>query len=316
MRRLTFAIVLALLANFSISVLAQNLSKTVLLFSFFRGNGEDGLFLAFSKDGLKWEELKPRDKSFLKPEVGGKLMRDPCICTGPDGRFHLVWTTGWGEPPVVGYAWSTNLIDWSEQKAIPVMSYEPKTRNVWAPELFYDSRKGQFLIFWSSTIPGKFAETAGTGDNGYNHRIYYTTTKDFKEFAPTKLFYDGGFNVIDATMLQDNEKYYLIVKDETLKPVKKHIRIAVGDSPEGPFGKAGEPITVSWCEGPSAIKIGDEYFVYFDHYGRPQYYGAVKSKDLKNWQDISKEVVFPKGARHGTILRVPENVVKSLLNNL
>jgi len=95
MRRLTFAIVLALLANFSISVLAQNLSKTVLLFSFFRGNGEDGLFLAFSKDGLKWEELKPRDKSFLKPEVGGKLMRDPCICTGPDGRFHLVWTTGW-----------------------------------------------------------------------------------------------------------------------------------------------------------------------------------------------------------------------------
>ena len=22
-------------------------------------------------------------------------MRDPCLVAGPDGQFHLVWTTGW-----------------------------------------------------------------------------------------------------------------------------------------------------------------------------------------------------------------------------
>ena len=57
---------------------------------------------------------------------------------------------------------------------------------------------------------------------------------------------------------------YLIVKDETLKPVKKNLRIAVGDSPEGPFGPASAPFTPSWAEGPTAIRIGDDYVVYFD----------------------------------------------------
>ncbi|MGB9601602.1 MAG: glycosyl hydrolase, partial [Limisphaerales bacterium] len=141
MNRTTNFIIAFLFATLFGVVAAQDSDKKVLLFSFFRGNGEDGLFLAYSRDGLKWEELKPRGKSFLEPKVGGKLMRDPCICMGPDGRFHMVWTTSWGQPPVVGYAWSSNLVHWSEQQAIPVMNHEPKTRNVWAPELFYYSRK-------------------------------------------------------------------------------------------------------------------------------------------------------------------------------
>ena len=69
-------------------------------------------------------------------------------------------------------------------------------------------------------IPGRFPETDGTGDNHYNHRVYATTTSDFKTFTPTRLLYDGGFNVIDATMLHAEGKYYLIVKDETRNPPK------------------------------------------------------------------------------------------------
>lgn len=67
------------------------------LFSFFRDNGETGLYLAYSYDGLKWTTLN-NDKSVLKPQVGKeRLMRDPCIYRGPDGVFHMVWTTGWRE---------------------------------------------------------------------------------------------------------------------------------------------------------------------------------------------------------------------------
>jgi len=36
----------------------------VSLFSYFRGNGEDGLHLAASKDGLNWNALN-NDESFL-----------------------------------------------------------------------------------------------------------------------------------------------------------------------------------------------------------------------------------------------------------
>jgi beta-xylosidase len=287
-------------------------TNDVYLFSFFREpNGQAGLFLAASTNGLDWTELAPPNgKSFLEPHVGGKLMRDPCLRRGPDGVFRMVWTTSWGRPPVFGYASSTDLVHWSDEKAIPVMEGESTAQNVWAPELLYDDAKEQWLIFWATTIPGKFPETVNSGD--YNHRIYYVTTRDFASFSPTKLLYDGGFNVIDATIMADHGKYYLIVKDETKNPVKKNLRIAVADAAEGPYGPAGAPISRNWVEGPTAIKIGAEYYIYFDHYVNPQYYGAIKSTDLKEWQDISASLTFPKGIRHGTVSMVPENVVESI----
>lgn len=51
------------------------------------------------------------------------------------------------------------------------------------------------------TCLGRFRETENSnkGREG-NHRIYGTTTKDFHSFAPTRLLYDGGFNVIDASL--------------------------------------------------------------------------------------------------------------------
>ena len=60
------------------------------------------------------------------------------------------------------------------------MKYEPTTVNVWAPELFYDDEKDQFIIIWASTVPFRFAK--GQEDENNNHRMYYTTTKDFKTF--------------------------------------------------------------------------------------------------------------------------------------
>ncbi len=285
--------------------------KTAFLFSFFREpNGEDGLHLAWSPNGLQWEELKAPGKSFLAPEVGGKLMRDPCLQLGPDGMFHLVWTTSWGRPTVVGLAHSRDLVHWSREQAVPVMEQDPGAENAWAPELYYDAGKSQWIIFWASTIPGKFPETAGSGD--HNHRIYCITTKDFTDFSPTRLFYDGGFNVIDATLLAANGKFHLIIKDETKNPVKKNLRIAESLQPEGPFGPAGEPIGTNWVEGPSAIQAGDGYLIYFDHYVSPRYYGAVKSSDLQHWQDISPQVSFPPGIRHGTVLKVPQSVIQQI----
>ena len=65
-------------------------------------------------------------------------------------------------------------------------------------------------------------------------------------------------------------------------------------------------------EGPSAIKLKDEYLVYFDHYARPQYYGAVRSKDLQHWEDCSKAMSFPPGQRHGTVLRIPQRIAKGV----
>lgn len=311
MQRLVILAV-ALVCGLAQSLVAAEATNSVLLFSFFRNHGEAGLYLATSRDGLRWTELKPPCKSFLAPQVGGKLMRDPCLALGPDATFHLTWTTGWGHPPVIGLAHSRDLMEWSAQKAVSVMQREPTARNAWSPELFYDDAGQRWLIFWSSTTPGRFPQTETAGDDGYNHRIYATTTKDFDTFAPTTLFYDGGFNVIDATLLRARGQFHLIVKDETRQPVKKNLRLTSAARATGPFGAAGAPFSGDWVEGPSAIQIGEEFFVYFDHYAKPQYYGAVKSRDLEHWEDISKQLSFPAGVRHGTVLRVPEGVVKTL----
>ena len=289
------------------------------LFTYFTGNGEDGLHLAASADGYTWEKLNG-GRSYLAPKVGhSKLMRDPCVVRGPDGTFHLVWTSGWNENNI-GYASTRDFLVWSEEKEIPVMAHEPTVRNSWAPEIHYDEKRREFLIFWASTIPGKFRETAGASENDYNHRMYATTTKDFATFTPTKLFYDPGFSVIDATFLHADGRHYLIVKDETRNPPKKYLQIAElrGDDLHGPFGPLSPPFTPAglWVEGPTAIKIGDAYLVYFDAYQKKRY-GLMRSRDLKTWEDVSDQLSLPDEgtpvrARHGTVIAVAPEIVAKL----
>lgn len=287
----------------------------VYLFSSFRGNGEDGLHLAFSRDGFEWQALNG-DRSFLRPEVGSKLMRDPCICRGPDGTFHMVWTSGWWDKGI-GLAHSKDLLHWSPQQRLGVMDHEPNALNCWAPEIVYDPQSEQYMIYWATTIPGRFPETENTGDvsrEGYvqNHRIYYTLTKDFQTFSKTALLYDGGFNAIDAVVVRDGSRWLMFVKDETRRPQpKKNIRLAVGEKMTGPYGPAGEPFTPDWVEGPTVLKIDDWWIVYYDEYTRRRY-GAVRSKDLQKWEIITEQLRFPPGTRHGTAFEAEAEILANL----
>ena len=134
--------------------------QVAYLFSCFINNGEDGLHLAWSADGLNWPALNG-GKSYITPKVGeSKLMRDPCLVLCPDGMFRMVWTTSWGGR-TIGYASSKDLITWSEQQAIPVGEAD-KTDNCWAPELFYVEVAKQYIIIadsqWSED--GVFAYVA------------------------------------------------------------------------------------------------------------------------------------------------------------
>ena len=118
--------------------------------------------------------------------------------------------------------------------------------------------------------------------------------------------------MIDATLLPANGRFHLIFKDETVKPTKKHLRIAVADNPEGPFGPPGPPFTRAWVEGPTSLRLGEKYIVYFDCY-RDKHYGAVQSGDLVHWEDVTDRLSLPAGVRHGTALAVPGGVLAPLL---
>lgn len=310
---------LALLLALAAPLRSADLPETCYLFAYFYHAQEgEGFRLAWSADGRDFKMLND-GKSYLKPTAGeNKLMRDPHLYRSPDGTYHLVWTTGW-TGKTIGYASSKDLRHWSEQKAIPVMAHEPEAQNAWAPELIWDDAKQHYLIFWSTTILGRYPETAMSNRRPErNHRIYATTTKDFVTFTPTKLLYDGGYNVIDANLIpaEDGTKDWLMfVKDETFAPVRqKNIRMIRGATPEGPWGPTSPPLTGAdyWAEGPAAIKVGGEYRVYFDKH-QADFIGLVISKDLKTWEDVSDKVKFPAHARHGCILAVPREVILDLL---
>jgi hypothetical protein len=184
--------------------------------------------------------------------------------------------------------------------------------NCWAPEVIYDPAKRRFVIFWATTIPGRFAKTDGEGEGALNHRIYRTTTEDFDRFTPTELFFDPAFSVIDATIVPNDGKYYFVFKDERVNPLKKHLRVAgPADSVDGPFNTLSDPFTASYSEGPTVLKVADAFICYFDLY-REHKYGAKRTRNFKTWEDVSDQLSFPKGIRHGTAFPVTAQVLEAL----
>lgn len=315
---------LALLALSVSSVLsparaaAPALPETCFLFAYFYHDREgEGFRLAWSADGYRFELLN-NGQGYLDPVAGeNKLMRDPTIIRDESGVFHLVWTTGW-DGKTIGYASSKDLLTWSEQKTLPVMAHEPEAQNCWAPEILWVPEEKHFLIHWSTTIVGRHPETAWTNRRPErNHRIYGTTTKDFETFSPTFLIYDAGYNVIDANYIPAADgtgDWLMFVKEESLSPVtQKNIRLVRGRSTVGPWDRESPPLTGDyWAEGPAAIKVGDEYRVYFDKH-MINAIGMVRSRDLVHWEDVSDRIEMPADARHGCILEVPREVVERLI---
>lgn len=295
-----------LIAIFALFPACRN-EKEVYLFSTFREPADKGLFLAYSYDGYTWNDL---GGPWHAPEVGNqKVMRDPSVAQGPDGTFHMVWTSSWRGDPGFGYASSKDLVNWSEQQFIPVMDFDTSTVNVWAPELFFDDENQEFIIIWASTIPFKFEK--GMEEERNNHRMYYTTTKDFRTFSETKLFLDPGFSVIDCVIVKRNHgDYVLILKDNT-RP-ERNLKVAFGKTPLGPWKNISEPFTASFTEGPTFLKTGNEWLIYYDAY-REKKYGACKTSDFVHFTDISEEVHFPEGHKHGTVFRADEKIVKNLI---
>jgi beta-xylosidase len=268
------------------------------LFAYFKDPGSSGVYFALSHDGYHFEPVNGGNP-MVPPAQKGELMRDPFLTRGPDGQFHMVWTWEWRDTKI-GYAHSSDLVHWSEQLEVPLMKEISGTRNTWAPEIYWNEPKKAWEIIWSSTVGGS------SSDKVLDNRIYSSLTQDFRTFTKPQIFFDPGYNVIDATMLQTNGRFYLVFKDERPEPLKKFIKIAQGPSVEGPWSQIGEEFTESWSEGPSAMQVGEEYVVYYDHYRDPRRYEAVSSKDLTHWRSVTDAIGFPPGCKHGSFLKITD----------
>jgi hypothetical protein len=296
-----------LIINYSLLILLASCSSKAYLFTSFHEPADRGLRMLYSYDGYIWNDL---DTVLLKPQVGNqKVMRDPSMVQGPDKTFHLVWTSSWRGDKGFGYASSKDLVHWSEERFIPVMQHEPTTVNVWAPELFYDEMQKQYIIIWASCIPGRFEK--GMEEDSNNHRMYYTMTKDFQIFSDAKLFLDPKFSVIDAVIVKRATKDYVLVLKDNTRP-ERDIKVAFADNPLGPWKNISKAFTDNLTEGPSVVKVKDDWLIYYDSY-RKKIYEASSTKDFIHFENITGKVKVPEGHKHGTIVIVKKKFVRQLV---
>jgi len=280
------------------------------LFSYFTDADHEGLHLAWSKDGYQWDPLNSGLSIYSPPMGGTNLFRDPCLLRGPDGVFRMVWTCAWGGN-AIGYGESKDLIHWSEGRTLPVMAAETNVVNCWAPEIYWDGKRSEYFIIWASAITNRFTETAAQSDQIFNQRIFSTTTKDFQTFTPTKLFYDPGLPLIDPTIVRSEGHWYLIFKDETTKPMRKNLRVAVGDDLQGPFGAPAESFSPRWVEGPAVFSTEGEFVCIFHFYSNNTW-GGLRTKDMKTWAEVTDRLNMPTISHPGTVLEVPREVLLAL----
>ena len=288
-------------------ILFVSCSSKAYLFTSFHEPADGGLRMLYSYNGLRWEDL---DTVLLRPQVGNqKVMRDPSMVKGPDGTFHLVWTSSWRGDKGFGYASSKDLVHWNDIKLIPLMYHEPTTVNVWAPEIFYDDEQKQYIIIWASCIPGRFER--GMEEDSNNHRMYYSITKDFIGFSETKLFLDPGFSVIDAVIVKRATKDYILVLKDNTRP-QRNIKVAFADNPLGPWKNISKSFTDNFTEGPSVVKLADDWLIYYDSY-RKKLYEASATKDFIHFENVTNKTKVPEGHKHGTIITVKKKIVRQLI---
>lgn len=269
------------------------------------------LHYAYSRDGLHWYELN-QNHAVWSPSIGEGILRDPFINKGKDGFWHMVFTIR-PKGKLLGYAKSKDLITWEDEKAIEVMADYDQVQNSWAPEFNYDPEKEDYILYWASSV----------GDDMSHNKHYYCRTSDWDTFSETKLFFDPGFQTIDASIEQWNGINYMFVKDESAvyDPKKRSQpianKLAVSSDLSGPYEVISDFITPDYTEGPEILKIRNEqkWYLIYDYwkYGR---FGIKESTNLVDWSDeLDREQCrFPHQVRHATVFSLEEDELFQLMN--
>ncbi len=305
----------------------------VFLLPYFLGNGETGVYFAYSHNGLKFDWLNDGKVVMPAPPWGDEsLTRDPSIVYH-DGRFHMIWTTSWNSRSI-GYSTSKDLTTWNEPTKIDIWGDFTDVRNTWAPELHWNPTRKEFLLLWSSTTLTELNDGDGSEDqHGYDHRSYASRTRDFRTFTKPELFFsprDPEYSVIDPFIAHDDRntkdssdgRWIMVIKHE-LSPERggKNLRLTFSSNMQGPYAPtlgppivgAGTDIVNRMGEGPSLFRRGGQWYLYWDAPGSEFSYCLATSPDLKIWTNRSAEMSLPaKQMRHGTVLVVPKSAVSAL----
>jgi beta-xylosidase len=321
--------------RFTATVVPSPAKEPLTGYSFFYFTGEgsangEQIYAAASRGNnpLDFAELN-NGQPVLKSSLGQMGVRDPFIMRSPDGdKFYLLATDlkinggrGWDVEQRQGsrsiMIWeSTDLTNWSQQRSVQVSP--PTAGNTWAPEAFWDAKRGTYVVYWASKLYAE-SDPGHTGDS-YN-RMMYATTRDFVTFSAPKVWIDPGYSVIDSTVIEDKGTYYRFTKDErnnsSSSPCSKYILEQKATDlldPDYDFvaeciGKATATSPgLSAGEGPTGFKSNTEnkWYLFIDEYGGRGYV-PFETTDLASGKwTMSTGARLPSSPRHGTVLPVTQ----------
>ncbi len=282
-------------------------------FTYFTGasrSDAEQIYFASSKDGLYWKDLN-ENNPVMTSTVGDKGVRDPYILRSPDGdKFYMVATDlriangkGWDNAGTYGsksvVIWESNdLVNWSKERLVKVSRDDAGC--TWAPEIVFDDKTGEYVMFWASRIGA---------DNFSKFRIYTAKTRDFYTFTEPKLYIDRSNDVIDTTIIKHAGTYYRFSKDEVNKNIliDKCDQLLNKNFTSLPSTSVGGQKGV---EGPAIFKFNgqNKWCLLLDYYGGGGYYPMV-STDLASGVFTrlnTSEYKLPTGPRHGTVMQITQ----------
>lgn len=241
--------------------------------------------------GTIWKPI--RNKTYLHPNNGNRLIRDPFLGRDLSGKYRLLYTEGWWGK-AFGHASSDDLIAWGEQKNDDIMADVAMCKCVWAPEFVADPIGKDHMVHWTAQI-------------GKTPMIWYAHTKDFFTYTAPRILFNPDYPVIDSTIVQDGNRWIMAFKDET-EPVKA-IRLAFADTLIGPYKNITRPITPPYTEGPILLKKGKVWHLYYDKFNQNDW-GLMTTENFVVWKEHSLQV--PSGARHGSMIDISRRELKKL----
>lgn len=292
------------------------------------------VYLSVSKDGMDWEILNDK-KPILKSNLGEKGVRDPFVIKShTEEKYFMIATdlsiyerqlvsqTPWYDCKTKGsksiIIWESNdLVHWSEPRMVEVAISDAGC--TWAPEAMYDKEKDAYIVYWAST---------SSKDNYEYLRMYYSYTKDFKEFTPAEIFIDNATDEekekgiaaanIDTTIIEQNGTYYRFTKNESKSSVimDRSEHLSYGWESVKTYNLS----EMKGYEGPTIFKMHNEnkWCLMLDHFAAKVGYEPFIT------DDISKGIFKASGAcnfygiiyRHGSIIPISDEEYERLKNSL
>jgi hypothetical protein len=160
----------------------RRLTDDWYLFAYFRTPSEN-MHYAISRDGLHFDALNsnlPVLQASNSLSLTGTI-RDPFILPLQAGGYVLIHTDGWTSYGITIWQ-SEDLLQWRDERFVPVMKSHSDVVCSWAPKAVYDRDQDEYVVYWSSAFkadPGR-------------KMIFACRTKDWMSFSAPYLFFDPG----------------------------------------------------------------------------------------------------------------------------